>query len=266
MKTELKQSKTKEPLFVAFATQKGGVGKSTFTTLTASWLHYAKGLDVAVVDCDHPQYSLDKARKREVERVNTDQYYIELAHKLFSQIDKSVFPILTTPVGNALKTAEQFLSNRKGIYDVVFFDLPGTVDTPGVLNTLIGLDYLFIPISADPYVIDSSLGFAHYLQQNVVPNPDIRLRGVYLFWNMVVGSEKTSLYNIYQKTITEMGIPLLKTFIPASVKFKKEISDDRNQIFRSTILPANLQLFRQCRMDELTTEICSILNLYPNER
>lgn len=112
-------------------------------------------------------------------------------------------------------------------------------------------------------MIDSSLGFAHYLQQNVVPNPNIRLRGVYLFWNMVVGSEKTSLY---EKTITEMSIPLLKTFVPASVKFKKEISDDRNQIFRSTILPANPQLFQQCRLDELTTEICSILNLYPDER
>ena len=44
----------KTPLYVAFSTQKGGVGKTTFTVLAASCLHYLKGYDVAVVDCDYP--------------------------------------------------------------------------------------------------------------------------------------------------------------------------------------------------------------------
>ena len=42
----------KEPLLIAFASQKGGVGKSAFTVLVASILHYQKGLKVGVVDCD----------------------------------------------------------------------------------------------------------------------------------------------------------------------------------------------------------------------
>ncbi len=42
----------KTPLYVAFSTQKGGVGKTTFTVLAASYLYYLKGYDVAVVDCD----------------------------------------------------------------------------------------------------------------------------------------------------------------------------------------------------------------------
>ena len=37
----------KTPLYVAFSTQKGGVGKTTFTVLAASYLHYLKGYDVA---------------------------------------------------------------------------------------------------------------------------------------------------------------------------------------------------------------------------
>ena len=41
----------KTPLYVAFSTQKGGVGKTTFTVLAASYLYYLKGYDVAVVDC-----------------------------------------------------------------------------------------------------------------------------------------------------------------------------------------------------------------------
>lgn len=41
-----------EPIYVAFSTQKGGAGKTTLTVLTASYLHYVKGYNVAVVDCD----------------------------------------------------------------------------------------------------------------------------------------------------------------------------------------------------------------------
>ena len=45
------QQKT-SPLFVSFCTQKGGAGKSVFTTLTASYLHNEMRFNVAVIDCD----------------------------------------------------------------------------------------------------------------------------------------------------------------------------------------------------------------------
>ena len=44
-----------KPLFIAFSTQKGGAGKSSFTALASSLLHYAHGYNVAVIDCDYPQ-------------------------------------------------------------------------------------------------------------------------------------------------------------------------------------------------------------------
>ena len=49
----------KEPLFIAFASQKGGVGKTAFTVLTAGILRYQRGHNVTVVDCDPPQHSTD---------------------------------------------------------------------------------------------------------------------------------------------------------------------------------------------------------------
>ena len=58
----------KTPLYVAFSTQKGGVGKTTFTVLTASYLHYLKGYDVAVVDCDYPQHSIAGMRSGMLKR------------------------------------------------------------------------------------------------------------------------------------------------------------------------------------------------------
>ena len=38
------------PASIAVCNQKGGVGKSTFTVLLASYLHYTLGQDVLVVD------------------------------------------------------------------------------------------------------------------------------------------------------------------------------------------------------------------------
>lgn len=52
----------KRPILVAFSNQKGGVGKSTVTAVLASYFNYVRGLKVAVVDCDYPQFSLEKLR------------------------------------------------------------------------------------------------------------------------------------------------------------------------------------------------------------
>ena len=52
----------KKPLFVAFSSQKGGVGKSTFTTLVASTMHYRLGYNVAVFDADFRKHSLLKMK------------------------------------------------------------------------------------------------------------------------------------------------------------------------------------------------------------
>lgn len=52
----------KETLFVALSNQKGGVGKSAFTILLASYFHYVENLNVAVIDCDSPQHSLVRMR------------------------------------------------------------------------------------------------------------------------------------------------------------------------------------------------------------
>ena len=42
-----------EPVNISICNQKGGIGKSTFTVLLASYLHYTLGHDVLVVDCDY---------------------------------------------------------------------------------------------------------------------------------------------------------------------------------------------------------------------
>ena len=78
-----------EPIFVAFATQKGGVGKSTLTTLVASYLYYNEGIEILAVDCDHPQHTLDTYRKHDFTVVAENPYLKKPDTLLFPEIQKS---------------------------------------------------------------------------------------------------------------------------------------------------------------------------------
>ena len=121
--------------------------------------------------------------------------------------------------------------------------------------TLAGMDYIFTPISADKVVLESSLSFAVAIQKLLVRNEACRLAGLYLFWNMVDGREKTDLYAAYDKTIKELELPLMKTFIPDTKRYKKELSADKKAVFRSTLFPASRPLVRGSNLEELITEM-----------
>lgn len=75
---KLNRTMSKE-IFVAFATQKGGIGKSTVTALAASYLHNVKGYNVAVVDCDDPQHSIHGLREHETALIGRSIYFKALA-------------------------------------------------------------------------------------------------------------------------------------------------------------------------------------------
>lgn len=120
----------KTPLYVAFSTQKGGVGKTTFTVLAASYLYYLKGYDVAVVDCDYPQHSIAGMRKRDAEQVGADEDYKRMAYEQFTRLGKKAYPVLCSSPEKAIATADEHIAAGH-VPDIVFFDLPGTVNSEG---------------------------------------------------------------------------------------------------------------------------------------
>ena len=83
-----------EPLLVAFSTQKGGAGKTTLTVLTASYLHYVKGLNVAVVDCDFPQFSIKDMRERDMKNIEQNERFKVAAYEQFKRLQKKAYPVL----------------------------------------------------------------------------------------------------------------------------------------------------------------------------
>ena len=248
-------------VFIAFSSQKGGVGKSTFTTLVASTMHYRLGYNVAVFDADFPQHSLMKMKARDLAMVMENEALKKLAYKQFTTINKKAYPIMQSKADSVLETAHEFLSSSSVPIDVVFFDLPGTVNTPGILKALAGMHHIFTPITADRVVMESTLIFTQLLQDVIMKKGETSIQSINLFWNQVDGREKTGLYDAYQSVIKELNLPVMETRIMDSKRFRKETDDTGSYVFRSSLLPAEPQLMKATKMDLFVEEFLKITHL-----
>ena len=130
---------SKRCVFVAMSSQKGGVGKSTMTVLLAGYFHYVMGYNVAVVDCDYPHFSIKALRSRDTQNVEKNVNLQRMLCGQFDRTGKKAYPVLTSVPGKELKTALPLT----GGCDILFFDLPGTVNSPGVIKTIVNMDYVF---------------------------------------------------------------------------------------------------------------------------
>lgn len=250
-----------KPLFIAFSTQKGGVGKTAFTVLLSSYLHYLGGKSIAVVDCDFPQHSIMEMRKRDQGLVISDPYYKRMAYDQFKEIAKKAYPVIGSNPINAIEDAQKFIADSENKIDIVFFDLPGTMNSKGVISTLREMDYIFAPVSADRLVLASTLSFASSLNENLISVGKSSIKGMYLFWTMVDGREKTPLYEAYNDAIGELGLSLLNTRIPDTKRFRREMDETHRPVFRSTIFPPDKYLIKGSNVDELVTEIRQIIGV-----
>jgi cellulose biosynthesis protein BcsQ len=248
-------------LFVAFSSQKGGVGKSTFTAIAASILHYRLGYNVAVFDCDFPQYSLIKMRSRDMAMVMENEVFKRIAYKQFTTINKKAYPIMKHKAEGLLEAAHDFADSSPVPIDVIFFDLPGTVNTPGILNALAGMHHIFTPITADRLVMESTLVFTQLMTDVIMKKGETSIENISLFWNQVDGRERSPLYDIYNELISDLGLNLMQSQIMNSMRFRKESETDAKTVFRSTILPPDERLIKACRLDQFVTEFLRTIQL-----
>lgn len=252
------QASKKEPLYVAFSTQKGGAGKTTLTVLVASYLHYVKGYTVGVIDCDYPQHSIAEMRERDFKMCENDEYYKGLLYEQFLRLEqKKAYPVVESNTKDALNDAEELV--KEADFDFIFFDLPGTLNNEGLVLTIASMDYIVAPIAADRLVLESTLDYLISVRDNIVSTGKSNIKGIYLLWNLVDGREKSDLYEVYEAVIRDLGFPLMKTFIPNSLRFRKEQSVSHKALFRSTLFPADKTLIKGSNLDVLTDELLQLL-------
>lgn len=147
------------------------------TVLLASYFHYVRGKNVAVIDCDYPQFSIQTLRERDVKNVEKSELLQRLLCEQYEQVKQKAYPVITSAPDKALEVA----SRLSETCDFVFFDLPGTVNSPGVLEAIMNMDYIFTPVIQDRMVMQSSLSFVSTIQDFHRPHPEVPLHDTVCF-------------------------------------------------------------------------------------
>lgn len=143
--------------------------------------------------------------------------------------------------------------------DFIFFDMPGTIKSEGVMKTLSQMDYIFVPVSADRFVVESAMSFMQLFHDNFLTQGWSVTKKLAFFWTMVDKRERTSLYDVYEGMFKSLYYSVLNTRLPDSKRFRRELSENRKAVFRSTIFPSDPNLLRGSGIKELSDEICEII-------
>ena len=237
------------------------MGKSVFTVLLASVLHYRKGMRVAVVDCDSPQHSIALMRERDMEGVmKNDDLKVNL-YRQYERIRKPAYPVIKSDPEKAMEDLRRYMDEKGETFDIVLFDLPGTLRSEGVVHTVSAMDYIFVPLKADNIVMQSSLQFAKVLEEELIAKGNCNLKGIRLFWNMVDRRGRKDLYDAWNRVIHRMGLRLLSSHIPNTLRYNREADTVCKGVFRSTLFPPDPRQEKGSGLPELVEEICPAIGL-----
>lgn len=246
------------PLNISFANQKGGVGKSTISVLAASYFHFVQKINVLVVDCDK-QHSISCMRKREKNLCASNSYFNKLISEQASKDPRQLYKILEVDLSDADERAQKAIikAEEKGQpYDLVIYDLPGHVTAVDYLNLIVKMDAIYVPVTNDPNVLESSIEFIEMVAESfeyLVTPMDERSK-VYVLWNNIDGRQKQNKLRydaVVNDEIQDIKDKLSLTNLPFSLaslaKYSREITSpevaEKSQpkqhypIFRSTIFP-----------------------------
>lgn len=246
-----------KPIYIGFGSLKGGVGKSSIAEILASYLYYEKKVNLFVVDCDFSQYSFYNTRERDKQTVqNGSTPLLERMQKHFEQFGKQAYRIFKSTSENALKDAENFIAERSDEkFDYVFFDLPGRADDTALVSLTVDMDYIISPLEPDPQSLVACISYALAVRDLGVSLTSSKIRQIYMLWNKIDKRVNPAIIEFYDKEIARQELGILENRLPRSARFKKEITHDNKEVFRSTYLPPDKRLLAGSNIAELAEEI-----------
>jgi len=204
--------------FISVSSSKGGVGKSTLTTIFATGLLSHFHLKVAVVDID-PQESIVKIRQLELKEIERNppkpnsSYYKHLI-KNKEETGMHYPDIFKINLYEDYTIIRKRLEKLNGKYDVVFLDFPGSLNIH--INTILllkELDYIFIPYYADQNNSNSTFSFLSALKE--LKGQNKIKANYYLFFNRYdgVNGKNGFSFESSREKFKKMNLPVLKNVI-----------------------------------------------------
>ncbi len=190
---------------ISFASQKGGVGKSTLLMLTATALHKRTNSKVLIIDCD-PQKSVKETYQTDKDTSNGS---CDVITYNWNQ---------PKPEVNFDKT----LALAESKYDVIFLDLPGKLEGADVRFSLLISDIIIVPIVASTLDINATISFLKKLPEiskvKKEKGYDLKIFGV------INKKDQTIEHNKLQELAGIGGIQLFYSPISYLVRYKRNIS------------------------------------------
>ena len=195
------------PKIISFASQKGGVGKTTLLMLTAAAAHNRLKKSILVIDCDQ-QASVKHIHKKE----NSSNSY---SVTNFDWNQK-----------NSLVNFKKIIAFSKLKYDLIFLDLPSKNErNEEIHNSMVISDIIIIPIVASSLDIFSTIHFLNELPTIVEIR---RKKGLDLdIYGIINKKDTTKEYKELHLLKKLAGIGTLQLFytpISMSVDYKRKIS------------------------------------------
>lgn len=233
------------PVILAFATQKGGMGKTTLSVLVASWLHYKRRIPVAILDVDASQLSVYNLRLRETEQMDED------TRKRFNEMNIDPYPVERGEPSDVPRMLKHVPADIR----FVFIDLPGNIDVDGYEQALGMVDYLLVPMETSEFSVTTGFNYLNAIRQiELLPADRCRI-----VWNKYKESRDAELADQLTERFREYGFESLKSRIPQRDSYQ----DASN---RSTMFPIPIQYLRYSGLKDLFVEIESLsLNPQSNE-
>ena len=258
------QNTPESPIYLGFASQKGGVGKSSLAEALASILYYEKGIPLLVVDCDGTQESFFKLRERERTLIEDSKELSDQLMAHFTRFGKPAYPIIRSRPGRAIGDAEAFLRKTDKTAALVIFDFPGHAGAEELLELSIEMDYLISPIEADPQSLVSGFAYAQTIRDLGVSFGDARIRDLLLLWNKINRSANMAVVDHYTRYAADESLNLFNARIYHSVRFARELGQGGVKgVFRSSYLPPARALRLPTGIDAWVEETIERLHLNP---
>jgi chromosome partitioning protein len=212
---------------ISVCTQKGGVGKTTLTMLLATYYHTTVGKTVTVIDADFPQHSFDGTRRSELASIQNDEELQSLYVTLYPEANRELYKVYR----GSLEELAMFLAGLKERDDdeVIFIDMPGSMNVKGFDRVASQLDYIILPMEADRMTFTAGLQTLDLFDKfREAKGATYKL---FMLWNKYKKSENASLLEGIEGIVRERGnVQILNYRVTDSVTWKRE---------RSTLFPSD---------------------------
>lgn len=199
---------------IAYYNHKGGVGKTTTTTNSATYLSAYMDKKVAIIDCDNDQFSTSEEYDDELKIIQSNFSDEEITNmiKIKKLVQYDIYEIHTY---NFKKEIEKILQEG---YDYIFLDF-GNRTIEDLVEIFSYVDYMFMPTNFNKKELKKVTSIYMTL---VDEYPDLKMHA---FITRVIASQETLRnYRIVKNEFEGLGIQLMKNMIWNRKYYAKETS------------------------------------------